>query len=154
MQKFCIWETGYKIPKIDCIKLRCKNFASGKLDTKYLKLTASSYSLSQSTINSIGREKESTRREKKSVCFKCPYHSCIFVWDCRFITWMTVRSKKRERKKRKKETRFLHVKFNTGRKNKFTSIADLEQTICKCHICLILLNFAPWRRTKFAIILH
>ena len=22
MQKFCIWETGYKIPKIDCIKLR------------------------------------------------------------------------------------------------------------------------------------
>ena len=29
MQKFCIWETGYKIPKIDCIKLRCKNSASG-----------------------------------------------------------------------------------------------------------------------------
>ena len=47
MQKFCIWETGYKIPKIDCIKLRCKNSASGKLNTKYLKSTASSYSLSQ-----------------------------------------------------------------------------------------------------------
>ena len=29
MQKFCIWETGYKIPKLDCIKLRCKNSASG-----------------------------------------------------------------------------------------------------------------------------
>ena len=46
MQKFWIWETGYKIPKIDCIKLRCKNSASGKLDTKYQQLTASSYSLS------------------------------------------------------------------------------------------------------------
>ena len=31
---------------------------------------------------------------------------------------------------------------NTGRKNGFTSIANLEQIICKCHICLILLNFA------------
>ena len=31
---------------------------------------------------------------------------------------------------------------NTGRKNEFTSIANLEQIICKCHICLILLNFA------------
>ena len=30
----------------------------------------------------------------------------------------------------------------TGRKNGFTSIANLEQIICKCHICLILLNFA------------
>ena len=47
MQKFCIWETEYKIPKTDCIKLRCKNFASGKLDTKYLKSTASSYNHSQ-----------------------------------------------------------------------------------------------------------
>ena len=47
MQKFCIWETGYKIPKTDCIKLRCKNSASGKLNTNYLKLTASIYSLSQ-----------------------------------------------------------------------------------------------------------
>ena len=36
MQKCCIWETGNKIPKIDCIKLRCKNSASGKLNTKYL----------------------------------------------------------------------------------------------------------------------
>ena len=49
MQKFCIRETGYKTPKIDCIKLhlRCKNSASDKLDKKYLKSTASSYSLSQ-----------------------------------------------------------------------------------------------------------
>ena len=31
---------------------------------------------------------------------------------------------------------------STGRKNGFTSIANLEQTICKCHIRLILLNFA------------
>ena len=31
---------------------------------------------------------------------------------------------------------------STGRKNGFTSIANLEQIICKCHICLILLNFA------------
>ena len=133
MQKFGIWETGYKIPKIDCIKLQ-----------------------SQSNCNKQHWEGEGKHKKgkKKSVCFKCPYHSCIFVWDCRFITWMTVRSKKRKRKKRKKETRFLHVKFNTGRKNRFTSIADLEQTICKCHICLILLNFASWRRTKFAIILH
>ena len=47
MQKFCIRETGYKTPKIDCIKLhlRCKNSASDKLDKKYLKSTASSYSL-------------------------------------------------------------------------------------------------------------
>ena len=40
MQKFCIWETGNKIPKIDRVKVRCKNSASGKLDTKYLKSTA------------------------------------------------------------------------------------------------------------------
>ena len=47
MQKFCIRETGYKTPKIDCIKLhlRCKNSASDKLEKKYLKSTASSYSL-------------------------------------------------------------------------------------------------------------
>ena len=32
--------------------------------------------------------------------------------------------------------------ITTGRKNGFTSIANLEQIICKCHICLILLNFA------------
>ena len=52
-------------------------------------------------------------------------------------------------------TAIIHwTKINTGRKNGFTSIANLEQTICKCHICLILLNFASWRRTKFAIILH
>ena len=44
--------------------------------------------------------------------------------------------------------------FNTGRKNGFTSIANLDQIICKCHICLILLNFATWHRTNFAIILH
>ena len=123
MQKFCFWETGYKIPKIDCIKLRCKNSASGKLNTKYLKLTASSYSQLHCcvfsslqcwctrfgdwiAVNSIGREKESTRRKKKSVCFQCPYHSFIFVWDCRFITWMAVRSKKRERKKRNKKQDF------------------------------------------------
>ena len=65
MQNFCIWETGYKIPKIDrvkvrcknsaseklgykipkidCIKLRYKNSAAGKLDTKYLKSTTSRY---------------------------------------------------------------------------------------------------------------
>ena len=30
----------------------------------------------------------------------------------------------------------------TGRKNGSTSIANLQQTICKCHICLILLKFA------------
>ena len=42
MQKFCSWETGYKIPKSNCIKLRCKNSASGKLDTKCLKSPASS----------------------------------------------------------------------------------------------------------------
>ena len=133
MQKCCIWETGNKIPQIDCIKLRCKNSASGKLNTKYLKLTASSYSLSQNcrdtvvssrppqcwcprfgdwiAINSIGREKESTRREKNSVCFQCPYQSCIFVWDCRFITWMTARSKKRERKKRKKKQDFWNLTY-------------------------------------------
>ena len=29
MQKICIWETGYKIPNIERIKLRCKNSASG-----------------------------------------------------------------------------------------------------------------------------
>ena len=53
MQKFCVWETGYKIPKIDCIKLRCKNSASVKLNTKYLKLTASSYSLSQNCRDTV-----------------------------------------------------------------------------------------------------
>ena len=53
MQKFCFWETGYKIPKIDCIKLRCKNSASGKMNTKYLKLTASSYSLSQNCRDTV-----------------------------------------------------------------------------------------------------
>ena len=31
-----------KIPKIDCIRLRCKNSAYGKLNKKYLKSTASS----------------------------------------------------------------------------------------------------------------
>ena len=46
-------ETGYKIPKIDCIKLRCKNSASGKLNTKYLKLAASSYSLSQNCSDTV-----------------------------------------------------------------------------------------------------
>ena len=30
----------------------------------------------------------------------------------------------------------------TGRKNGFTSIANMEKIICKCHIYLILLNFA------------
>ena len=25
MQKFCIWETEYKIPKIDCIKLESQS---------------------------------------------------------------------------------------------------------------------------------
>ena len=47
MQKFYIWETGYKITKIDRIKLEYKNSASGKLNTKYLKLSKSSNSLSQ-----------------------------------------------------------------------------------------------------------
>ena len=49
-----------------------QNFASGKLDTKYLELTASSYSFSQIAINSIGREKESTRREKKVFALSVP----------------------------------------------------------------------------------
>ena len=129
MQKFCIWETGNKIPKIDRVKVRYKNSASEKVDKKYLKLTLSSYSLCSQNcrdtvvssrppnvgvhdignwiaINSIGKEKESTRREKNSVCFQCPYHSCILVWACSFITWMTVKSKKRERKKRKKKQHF------------------------------------------------
>ena len=47
MQKFCIWETGYKILKIVCIKLyiqcRMQKFCIWKLNTKYLKSTASSY---------------------------------------------------------------------------------------------------------------
>ena len=129
MQKFCIWETGNKTPKIDRVKVRYKNSASEKVDKKYLKLTLSSYSLCSQNcrdtvvssrppnvgvhdigdwiaINSIGKEKESTRREKNSVCFPCPYHSCFFVWACSFITWMTVKSKKRERKKRKKKQHF------------------------------------------------
>ena len=129
MQKFCIWETGNKIPKIDRVKVRYKNSASEKVDKKYLKLTLSSYSLCSQNcrdtvvssrppnvgvhdigdwiaINSIGKEKESTRREKNGVCFQCPYHSCFFVWACSFITWMTVKSKKRERKKRKKKQHF------------------------------------------------
>ena len=111
MQKFCIW----------------------KLDTKYLKLTASSYSLSQnckdtsvssrspnvgvhdlvteSQQTALGGKRKAQEGEKNSVCFKCPYYSCICVWNCRFITWMTLRSKKKKRKKeKKKETRFL--KFN------------------------------------------
>ena len=36
----------------------------------------------------------------------------------------------------------VYCTFGTGRKNGFTSIANFEQIICKCHICLILLNFA------------
>ena len=127
MQKFCFSETGYKIPKIDCIKLRCKNSAPGKLNTKYLKSTPSSYSLSQNcwytfvtshpanivrTIWWLNRNKlhwegkGMHKKGKNSVCFKCPNYSCIFVWDCRFITWMTLRRKKKKGRK----TRFL--KFN------------------------------------------
>ena len=38
MQKFCICETGYKLPQIACIKPRCKTFASGKLGKKKTKI--------------------------------------------------------------------------------------------------------------------
>ena len=114
MQKFCIWETEYKIPK----------------------LTASSYSLSQnckdtsvssrtpnvgvhdlvteSQQTALGGKRKAQEGEKNSVCFKCPYYSCICVWNCRFITWMTLRSKKKRKKEKKKETRFL--KFNIHKK--------------------------------------
>ena len=113
MQKFCIRETEYKIPKIDCIKLQSQS----KLLGHFCDFSSPQYWCTRFgdwiAINNIGREKESTRKEKNIVSFKCPNYSCIFVWDCRFITQMTLRSKKKkskkERKKRRK-TRFL--KFN------------------------------------------
>ena len=135
MQKLCIWETEYKIPKIDCIKLRCKNSASGKLNTKYLKSAASSYSqllghfcvfLSPQcwctwfgdwiAINSIGREKESTRREKKQCLL---WVSNLFLSGTVGLSlewlWEVKNKKKKKRKKEKKrETRFL--KFSIHKK--------------------------------------
>ena len=47
-----------------------------------------------------------------------------------------------EQKDRPTAFEILNRITSTGRKNGFTSIANLEQIICKCHICLILLNFA------------
>ena len=115
MQKFCIWETEYKTPKIDCIKLQSQSKLQGHCCVFSSPQCWCTRFGDWIAINSIGREKESTRREKKnSVCFKCPYHSCIFVWDYRFITWMTVRSKKKRKKEKKKETRFF--KFNVHKK--------------------------------------
>ena len=121
MQTFCIWETGYKISKIDCIKLRCKNSASGKLDTKYLKLTASSHSLSQNcrdtfvsslppmlvyTIWWLNRNKqhwEGKGKHKKSVPTAAVFLSGTVGLSLEW-PWQV---KKKERKKEKtKETRF------------------------------------------------
>ena len=88
-------QAGYKIPNIDCIKLRCKNSASGKLNTEYLKSTASSNSLSQNCWDTFvsfclanvgvqdlvtetqsaalgGKMKAQKGEKKNSVFFKCP----------------------------------------------------------------------------------
>ena len=129
MQKFCIWETGHKIPQIDYIKLRCKNSASGKLNTKYLKLTASSYSLSQncrdtvvssrppnvgvhdlvteSQQTALGAGKRTAQEGKKTVfAFSVPT-TAVFLSGTVGLSLESLRElKKKERKKRKKKQEF------------------------------------------------
>ena len=125
MQKFCIWETGNKIPKIDRVKVRYKNSASEKVDKKYLKLTLSSYSLCSQNcrdtvvssrppnvgvhdigdwiaINSIGKEKESTRREKNSVAFSVPT-TAVFLSGLVALSleWLWKVRKEKERKEKR-----------------------------------------------------
>ena len=42
----------------------------------------------------------------------------------------------------------LFVVTNTGRKNEFTWVANVEQISDKLHFCLILLIFAQWQRSS------
>ena len=83
--------------------------ASGKLDTKYLKLTASSYSLSQIAINSIGREKESTRREKKKVFALSVPTTAVFLSGTVGLSleWLWEVKKEKERKEKKKQDFYM-----------------------------------------------
>ena len=83
--------------------------ASGKHDTKYLKLTASSYSLSQIAINSIGREKESTRREKKKVFALSVPTTAVFLSGTVGLSleWLWEVKKEKERKEKKKQDFYM-----------------------------------------------
>ena len=116
MQKFCIWETEYKIPKIDCIKLQCQSKLYGHFCVFSLPQCWCTRFGDWIAINSIGSEKESTGREKNSVCFKCPYLQLYFLAGTVGLSlellWEV--KKKKERKEKKKETRFL--KFNIHKK--------------------------------------
>ena len=83
--------------------------ASGKLDTKYLKLTASSYSLSHIAINSIGREKESTRKEKKKVFALSVPTTAVFLSGTVGLSleWLWEVKKEKERKEKKKQDFYM-----------------------------------------------
>ena len=108
MQKFCTWETGYKIPKIDCIKLRCKNFASGKLDTKYLKLTASSYSLSQTAITALGGKRKAQERKRKVFALSVPTTAVFLSGTVGLsLEWLWEVKKEKERKEKKKQDFYM-----------------------------------------------
>ena len=79
MQKFCIRETEYKIPKIDCIKLQSQS----KLLGHFCDFSSPQYWCTRFgdwiAINNIGRERGSTGREKNGFALSVP---TIFVWDC------------------------------------------------------------------------
>ena len=90
MQTFCIWETGYKILKIDCIKLRCKNSASAKLDTNYLKSPASSQDAKRLHLGNWIKKTQNRLHQAKMQKFwiweteyKTPKIDCILSYSLR-----------------------------------------------------------------------
>ena len=112
MQKFCIWETRYKIPKIDCIKLQSQSKLLGHFCVFSCPQCWCTRFGDWIAINSFEREKERTRKAKKTVFALSVFLSGTVGLSLEWL-WEVNKEKKKEKKK---ETRFL--KFNIHKKAK------------------------------------
>ena len=98
-------------------------------------------------------------KKNNRVCFKCP----IFAWDCNSVTWMTLRSKKKKRKKNGK--RFL--KLNIHKKQLLFYYCSSQKIVhslacpqiggasltpeLKNHSCTFKITTFPWHVGKILI---